>query len=117
MAQSKSAGRGVATASRPLSSAHQSDADIIPAGTTPQFPILVARLPKNADEEVRVTIDKFKNHLLLDVRIFADFTAANTPFPTKRGVSIRIGQLPDLLDALQDAAAAARKLGLLDEAD
>ena len=87
-----------------------------PAPGEVQFPIVIARIQKNADEEIRVAIAEFKGHHLVDIRIFVDFTAARVPMPTKRGLSIRIGQLPDLLDALQDAAARARKLGMLNEA-
>jgi len=66
-------------------------------------------------EEVRVSIDEFRGHVLLDIRVFADFTPARVRMPTKKGISIQVVQLPDLIKALQDAAATARKLGLLSD--
>jgi hypothetical protein len=78
-----------------------------------QFPVRVATIQKNADEELRVSIDEFRGHVLVDVRVFAAFTAARVPMATKKGLSLRIEQLPDLVEALKDAEATARKLGLL----
>jgi hypothetical protein len=79
-------------------------------GTGLQFSVLIARLPKNADEEVRISLDEFRGEKLLDIRIYASFTIARARMPTKRGISIPVEMLPDLLDALQDAVAKARKL-------
>jgi hypothetical protein len=78
------------------------------------LPLVVATLRKNAEEEVRVTIDEFRSHVLIDIRVFAQFTAARVPMATKKGVALRIEQLPDLVEALRDAEQKARLLGLLD---
>jgi len=115
MAQEESAGSARDGTHRPRSFVHQDSDEHSPDTGADQLPAVIARLPKNADEEVRVTLDEYRGHHLVDVRIFADFTAANVPMPTKKGISIRVGQLPDLIEALRDAETRARQLGLLHE--
>jgi hypothetical protein len=77
------------------------------------FPLKVATIRKNAEEQVRVSIEDFHGFILADVRIYSAFTAAKVPMATKRGVSIQIGMLPDLVEALQAAELMARALGLI----
>jgi hypothetical protein len=88
-----------------------------PAGADVQFPVLIAEIQKNSDEVVRVVLDQFKGHDLVDIRVFARFTMAGALMPTKRGVSIKIGRALDLADALRHAEARARQLGMTSEAD
>ena len=78
----------------------------------PDFPIVVAVIPKG-DAEVRVSLDEFKGHLTVDIRLFEPFTAAQVPMPTRKGVTIGLGKLPDLAAALADAETRARELGLI----
>lgn len=73
----------------------------------------VATIGKNSREEIRVTLDEFKGAQLVDIRIFAPFTAANVPMPTKKGVSLRLSALPELIAGLQRAEALAREQGLI----
>ena len=76
--------------------------------------VTIARLPKNGTEEVRVTLDAFKGANLADMRVFADFTSAGIAMPTKKGLSVRIEQLPDLIDALEKAREEAVAIGWLE---
>jgi hypothetical protein len=77
-------------------------------------PLLIATIQKNGSEELRVSLDHFRGHDLLDIRVFAAFTAANVPMPTKKGLSIRVDLIPELREALEAAEAKARELGLLE---
>ena len=79
----------------------------------PDYPIKVATIRKNAEEQVRVSIEEFHGFILVDVRIFSAFTAAKVPMATKRGVSINVAMLPDLVAALQAAEVKACALGLI----
>lgn len=75
----------------------------------------VAIIEKNSLEEVRVTLDEFGGHQLIDVRIYADFRtgAVETRGPTKKGVSLNVAKLAELITALQTAHAEAVARGLL----
>lgn len=83
-----------------------------PQTAGPQLPITVAIVEKGNDE-VRVTIDRYMDTPTIDVRIFTPFTMAQVPMPTKRGVTLAIGRLPEVVRALQDAEKRARELGLI----
>lgn len=73
----------------------------------------IATIPKNATEEVRVSIDEYMNRDLVSVRVWCDPYSGDTRVPTKKGLSVAIGKLPQLIEALQQAESAAREAGLL----
>ena len=59
----------------------------------------IATFAKNTREEVRVTLDDFKGHRLINVRVW--FRADDdTMRPGKQGIALRLEQLPDLMAAL-----------------
>ena len=76
-----------------------------------EAPCTVATIGKNSSEEVRVLLDTFKGHHLVDMRVFAAFSAAAVKMPTKKGLSCRVEMLPDLIEGLRKAEAQARALG------
>ena len=77
-------------------------------------PVIIAVLTKNGTEDLRVALDEFKGHNLLDLRVFAEFGGpAKVKMPTKKGLSLRVEMLPDLIAALQAAQERARGLGLI----
>ncbi len=76
------------------------------------LPILIASIPKG-DSEVRVSLDEFKGNLTIDVRLFEPFTPAKVPMPTRKGVTLGLAKLPELVRALADAEKQARELGLI----
>ncbi len=76
-------------------------------------PIIIANLPKNTTEQVRVALDEYRGETIFDVRVCADFTAAHVFMPTKKGVAIRVEQLPEFAQAVADALLTARELGLI----
>ena len=71
-------------------------------------PVVIATLRKNARESLRVALGRFQGVDLIDIRVTVDLTASSgIQTPTKKGVSLRVGMLPDLIEALQKAQAIA----------
>ena len=73
----------------------------------------IATVQRNALEEVRVRLSRFKGNDLVDVRIFAEPDDSEDRRPTKRGIALNVVLLPKLLEALHLAEEEARKAGLL----
>lgn len=73
---------------------------------------IIASIRKNARESVRVEITEFKGHNLVDLRVYAD--GDDGQVPTKKGITVRVGLLPDLIEGLKKAETAPRSQGLLD---
>ena len=66
---------------------------------------VVYAFPKNSREEVRARLATFKGHRLADIRVFvAD--EHDVDRPTKRGVAIRVEDLPKLREAVEALIAA-----------
>ena len=77
--------------------------------------ILIAAIPKNAIEELRVELTEYRGHHLVQARIWANYDSATTPKrPTRKGFALTVERLPDLIAALKDAERRARDLGMLD---
>ena len=67
---------------------------------------LIATVPKNSREEVRVALSEFRGAAFVDLRIFADMGHEDRS-PTKKGIAIKPASLPALIEALQAAQGAA----------
>jgi len=78
-------------------------------------PIVIAVVPKNKLEEVRIALSQFKGADLLDVRVWEGDEGADASkrHATKRGISIKIARIGELIAGLQAAEAEAIKLGRL----
>lgn len=77
-------------------------------------PIIIAAFPKNRRETFRVALDQWQGVDLVDLRVTVDLTGTSgVQSPTKRGVSLNVALLPQLVAALQEAEARARELGLI----
>jgi hypothetical protein len=74
---------------------------------------IIATIPKTRGEEVNITLEEYRGRHLFGVRIWADYDNSGEARPTRKGVTLRIELLPELLEALQAAAAEARQRGLL----
>ena len=59
---------------------------------------VVASFPKNAFEEVKVTVGPYKGQTLVDARVWRN--GADHPIPTRKGLSIRPELLPELVSGL-----------------
>ncbi len=73
---------------------------------------LIATITKNKTEEVRIGIGKFKGHALVSLRVWTDQYQGDERVPTKKGISVRVQVLPELIAALQKAETAAREAGM-----
>ena len=82
--------------------------------TTLPEPIVIAKFWKNRRraESVRVELSEFEGHALINVRVWSTGTDG-IDRPTTKGVSMGIRKLPELAQALVQAEAKARKLGLI----
>ena len=77
-------------------------------------PTIIAVLHKNRSERLRIALDEYQGHQLLDVRVVTQLSDATDLWsPTKKGVSINVTMLPALREALADAETKAHELGLL----
>jgi hypothetical protein len=75
---------------------------------------LIAIVPKNSIEDVRISLNRFNGHDLVDVRTFTEpRTGRGERIPTKAGVSLRIEALPALITALVRAQLTAVHAGIL----
>ncbi len=75
----------------------------------------IATIEKNKTEELRVALNEFKDRHYLDIRTYADPYAdeGQGRVPTRKGVTLNLAKLPELIEALQKAEVEARALGLL----
>jgi hypothetical protein len=72
---------------------------------------LVASIVKNSRESLRISLDSYRDHDYIDLRLYADNGVEQVP--TRKGLTIRPELLPAVIEALQQAEIAARKAGLL----
>ncbi|WP_293682791.1 PC4/YdbC family ssDNA-binding protein [uncultured Phenylobacterium sp.] len=79
------------------------------------LPVVIRSLPLGAKTELRLTLDSFNGNVRLDLRTWCDYALgpAQVRGPTKRGVSVPVGAIPDLAAAVREAEAQARAHGLL----
>ncbi|MBN9454285.1 MAG: transcriptional coactivator p15/PC4 family protein [Bosea sp.] len=76
--------------------------------------IIVAEWPKNERETVRVALDEFNGHPVVNARLW--FRADDGSMrPGKAGLAIGVRHLPALAKALNQALAIATAQGLLPE--
>jgi hypothetical protein len=71
---------------------------------------LIATIPKNTREEVRVSLSVYRGHRLIDVRVYAD-GPDDERRATPKGVALKLDALPSLRQALADAEAEALRVG------
>ena len=76
---------------------------------------LIETIRKNAREEIRIALTAYQGHDLCDVRVFAEPYAGDEWVATKKGISLSVAKLPELIAALQRAEDEARAAGLLKE--
>lgn len=69
---------------------------------------VIATIPKNSKQEIRVSLDHFQGHDLLNMRVWYR-TDQGEMRPGKQGLAVRLAILPDLIHALIQAEQAALK--------
>lgn len=60
----------------------------------------IASFPKNSREEVKISLDQFNGHDLVNIRVFYRTESGDTR-PGKQGLAIKVELLPDLMAALE----------------
>ena len=78
--------------------------------------VIIAEWQKNSCETLRVGLDKFLGHRLIDCRAwYAD--ASENKKPGRGGLTISVRHLPQLAKALCDALNADTAQGMLESGD
>ena len=72
---------------------------------------ILATIPRNATEQLQISINSYKDKRYLDLRIYYTTDDGGTKLPTKKGVTVS----PDNLVTLKDAVEEAMKELLTDE--
>lgn len=74
----------------------------IPTGRT------LAQIPRGSTEELRVALDEFAGHRYVALRLWRLDRRSGEWWPVKgKGVSIRLGELAEVVEALEIAANVA----------
>ena len=76
---------------------------------------IIARVRKNASEEVLIRLEDYYGRPCLDVRVFADYGDRGEMLPTKKGLAFSVERLPAIIEALEQARTEAVHRGVLDE--
>jgi Transcriptional Coactivator p15 (PC4) len=76
--------------------------------------ILIAEIPKNKRETIRVQLRSFKGSRNVDARVFVN--GEDAPIATGKGLSIRPDLLPAIIEGLAKAQEAAREEATIGEA-
>jgi hypothetical protein len=74
--------------------------------------VLIATVPKNTREEIRISRCRYAGHDLANVRVW--YRAEDgTMHPAKQGLAFRLGQLSAIIDGLEKLHSDARSKGLV----
>lgn len=74
---------------------------------------LIASIPKNAREEIRVSLSEFNGHDLANLRVWFD-AGDGEQRPGNKGLAFKLDKLPAVIEALQQLEAEAHRLGLVE---
>lgn len=66
-------------------------------------------IPKNSFEVVRVQPTVFKGDRYVDIRVWYDPVDGDERRPSKKGVMLKLGLLPKLIEALREIDAATQE--------
>lgn len=76
--------------------------------------MIIASVPKNAREEIRIELTEYKGHNLVACRVWATKADGET-VPTPKGITLKLDKLAPVLKALSDAEQEAKRQGLLSD--
>lgn len=60
-------------------------------------------IEKNSREELRVVWGEFRGQQLLNLRIFTDLPNVDERMPTRKGITLTMDQIPEVISALKEA--------------
>ena len=66
-------------------------------------PKLLATIPRNATEQLQISINSYKDKKYLDLRIYYTTDDGGTWLPTKKGVTVSPDNLLTLKEAVEEA--------------
>jgi len=76
--------------------------------------VVLARIQKNKADEVRVALEKWAGKDNIDIRVYVKLSDPSGEIvATRKGVSLPVAKIPDLLVGIQAAQTEAIRLGLL----
>ena len=78
----------------------------------PELPLTLAEWPRNARETVRVRLDRYNGHVVVDCRCWWS-DATGELKPGRSGLTLAVRHLPALADALAATLKRAQDTGLL----
>src|SRR5206468_3391901 len=67
----------------------------------------VYRFAKNSREEVRASLTTYRGHRLADIRVYAADDDGDGDHPTRKGIAVRVRDLPRLREAVEALIAEA----------
>jgi hypothetical protein len=73
---------------------------------------VIEMIQKNAKEHIRVELTEFKGHDLVGVRVYAETDSGM--LATRKGITVRVELLPEIVTALQKAQEIAAREGLIE---
>jgi hypothetical protein len=74
---------------------------------------LIATIPRNSRDEIRIELGEYKGHEFVSVRIWTKSHDSEDVVPTKKGITVKPDQLAELITALKDAEKVVIEAGLL----
>lgn len=77
----------------------------------------IAQITKNSLDTIVIEFSEFKGRDFLSLRTYTVFDGSPEPRPTKKGITIKPDQIPELLEALCEAERQAREAGLIKSAE
>lgn len=75
----------------------------------------IAAIKNNSREEIRVTLDEFRGHHLVNIRVFYE-TGTGEMKPGRQGIAMKLELLSEILAAIHASERVARKAGLMEVA-
>ena len=77
----------------------------------------VKTIAKNSNEEIRVGLAEYMGQQTAYMRVYATPYAdkGQDKVPTRKGLTIAVHRLPNLINALQETERRAREAGLLED--
>ena len=73
----------------------------------------VATIPKNSIDELRVSVDIFKNHRFVQIRTWTEKSDSKEKIPLRKGITFGFRVLPEIIAALQKIERSAKRKDML----
>jgi len=73
---------------------------------------VITDIEKNTNEFIRTELSEFKGHDLFSFRVYAE-REGQDPLPTKKGITCKVGLIPELKAAILKAEQEAINAGLI----